>query len=241
MTTTCNPTWKSSNHHARYVTGGGFHWNLHTELAIIDFNIDMNTINIIEKFPPGIFIDVDQLRDIEQFPPSPKIISVIPSTVDIEKPMELASPITLTWSPTWISEICHTSENIKFKVIKGIFPIHLRYHAPSNNNNNQTFFLSLGGGGGGGHATVHLPTPIYQNTKTKSIIPTSSLDLQFHVPIGNGKSETFVTMITSLIVILATLALIKVTITTNKNTQITTTTNNTHRRRPRPPHHRKPR
>jgi hypothetical protein len=171
-------------------------------------------VHVHEELPRGMFIDVDQLRDAERFPPSPRVVRVVPSTVEVEAPVERASNITFIWSPTWISAPCPASDGQKsFKLIRASFPIHLRYHAPQQG----TWMLASGGG----HRAVYLASSpqSYQcrlknhtgvgGMQTFQLTPTLFPPLKFEVPVGNAASETFVTSMTSIIVLLATVAIVQ--------------------------------
>ena len=114
----------------------GFHKELLTEVELMLTTTllpEQCTLMIEETMPRGAFIDPDQLREMRY---RTGLRSLIPTTVDIEKPeFESESFRVFLFRPLTVED--------NLRVTRVQVPVHLRYHRPAN--------VSM--------ATVRIPNP----------------------------------------------------------------------------------
>ncbi|XP_071949213.1 phosphatidylinositol-glycan biosynthesis class X protein-like [Antedon mediterranea] len=115
---------------SRLIQQRGFHRNVTTtvRLNMMD-NISSNFtchILMIDHIPSGAFVDPDQLKNRIDFG-GPQV--VILDEIDIEKPEYMSEEISIISFQTFKSLSSSTSCQINLTIS---FPLHLRYHRPSN-------------------------------------------------------------------------------------------------------------
>jgi hypothetical protein len=201
-----------TNEHERYAAGKGFHLDLVTQVSFAKReDYSKCELMLIESFPSGAFVDVDQLSELQRFGGlGVAQIHVLDPFIDVEKPSERSAPFEF--------QVEFPAGSMMFPHRRVAIPIHLRYHSPNPK----------------GHAIVKIPPPVLCSncalsgmeesvasrsgrckeqlgrgfTTFKALKGPLSETLELSVPVGDPDDLQVITLATVAVVFLGTLKII---------------------------------